>query len=109
VSLDDVRFEVGDALEDAIDVDGEAFALRRFAIDVDAADLDRRLVRRRLDQLVDVLQRVDGPRVRARQGLRILDQRFLVRFDVEHRQHVGAVERADRGIGIGRRRVCAHG
>jgi hypothetical protein len=48
-------------------------------------------VRRRLDDLVDVAQRFDRPRVGARQALLTLDQRGLVRFDVEHRQHVGAI------------------
>ena len=88
----DVRFEVGDALQNAIDVDRERFDLRTFAVDVDAANFDRRLVRRGVDQLVDVAQRLDSPRVGARQALLLIDECLLVRFNVEHGQHVGTIE-----------------
>jgi hypothetical protein len=42
----DVRFEIGNALQDAIDVDRERFRRRPALVDVDAANFDRRLVRR---------------------------------------------------------------
>ena len=95
----DVRFEVGDALQDAIDVDRERFRRRPGLVDVDAANFDRRFVRRRIDQLVDVAQRFDRPGVGARQGLLTLDQGRFVGFDIEHRQYVGAIQRVDREVG----------
>ncbi len=106
VRLDDVRFEIGDALQDAIDVDRKRFRRHRALVDVDAANFDRRFVRRRIDQLVDVAQRFDCPRVGARQALLTFYQRRFVRFDIEHGQHVGAIERVDRCVGG--IRLCLH-